>query len=269
MKTLVALAALALVTIAASSSIGAPPGAPTTRLFTLHATAYACATQADGVCLGYNGVTPAQTMDVNLGDTVVVTLVNDIATTLPAGAPPHLSTANVSYHVHGMAMSVANDGVPAHAGTQLPDSTAGPGVTRVYTFRAAHVGVWHYHDHTLGADGAEGVKRGLFGMIVVRSGSEPRPNTVIDAHILDDGFNGGAPLAAAAVAGKTFEVDVVGLGEFIWSVTLESPNGTAVGTLLIGPGISERFVVPQAQVGTYTLTAKFGPFTKHAWVVVS
>lgn len=269
MKAVVALAALALVTIAVSSSIGAPPGAPTTRLFTLETTAYACATQADGVCLGYGGITPAPTMDVNLGDTVVVTLVNHIASTLSPGAPAHLATANISYHVHGMAMTIANDGIPSHPGTQMPDSTAGPGATRVYTFRAAHAGVWHYHDHTLGADGAEGVKRGLYGTIVVRSGSEPRPATTIDAHVITAGINGGAGLAASAPVGKTFELDVVGLGEYIWSVTLKAPNGTALGTLNIGPGISERFIVPNATAGTYTLTAKFGPYTHHGTVVVS
>jgi FtsP/CotA-like multicopper oxidase with cupredoxin domain len=249
-----ALAVLGLLLVTAvATSFAAPPGPPATRAFTLHAVAFSCPEADDGVCLGYAGAVPGPFLDVNLGDTVVVTLVNDIATTLPPGAPSHLATSAISFHVHGMAIANAMDGIPAHAGTQIPDSTVAPGASRAYTMRAVYPGVWHYHDHVLGADGQEGVERGLYGTIVVRSGAEPRPANALDLHMLDSGANGGRGLDAALPIAP-FEVAATGMGNLIWTITMTGPGGFAQ-TIEVAPGTSERILVATPLAGVYPWTA--------------
>lgn len=241
-------------------ALSAPPGLPQTRAFTFEVTAASCTFADDRVCLAYNGQVPGPTLDVKLGDTVVITLVNRIAETLPAGAPTHLATTSVSWHVHGMAVSVANDGVG--------DSSAPPGGSYTYTARAAFVGSWHYHDHIIGADGDEGATRGLYGGLIVRNGAEPRAATVLDLHLLDDGENGGRGLNANVSAGSSFEILVVGLENLHWRVELKDPSGATVGTFEAWPGLSGRIRVDDAQPGTYVWTARgFG--TKTGQVVVS
>lgn len=244
---------------AAYPTMGAPPAAASVVAVTLEVVAFACTYETDGVCLAYNGVAPGPMIDVRVGDTLVVTLVNRIAQTLPAGAPAHLADAPVSWHVHGTAVSAAMDGVSAHEGTNLIESVAHPGESFTYTTRAAFAGSWHYHDHVIGLDGDEGVRRGLYGGLVVRNGAEPRPPAVLDLHLLDDGANGGRGLNAAVAAGEDFEILVVALENLVRTVQLRDPNGTLLDSALVGPGMSERFLVEDAAPGTYTWsTTGFG-----------
>lgn len=252
---------------AAYPSLGSAPAGPQTRAFTFEVTAFSCPYD-DGVCLAYNAVVPGPLLDVNVGDTIEITLVNRIAQTLPPGAPAHLATVSVSWHVHGTAVPAEMDGVAAHEGTQLVESVAPPGGSFTYRTRAAFVGTWHYHDHVIGLDGDEGARRGLYGSLVVRNGAEPRPDAVYDLHMLDDGANGGRGMNAALPAGSSFEIVVVGLENVPWRVTLTEPDGDPIGTIEASPGLSGRFDVDDALPGEYTWRAT-GLGTKTGKVIVS
>jgi FtsP/CotA-like multicopper oxidase with cupredoxin domain len=239
---MVALLALATL-LAAASTLGSPPGPPTERQFTLVAMTGPC----EG-CYSFNGTIPGPTLDVNLGDTIVVTLVNQLAD-------------NASFHVHGMTIASSLDGVRPHGETQLRDSTAPPGGSFTYRFRASFAGTWHYHDHAVGGnEGQDGVHRGLYGAVLVRTGAEPR-GSVIDMHFLDDGAH---LSTTTAPAGQPLDIAVVGLGDRVW--TIDFPR---VGSVVVGPGMSERIIIPTPS-GTYAWTATSDLFdTDSGEVVVS
>lgn len=244
-RGLVGVLAIALVLTVGVATLGAAPGPATTRTFTLDVTEVACATpRADGKpCLAYNGQVPGPTLDVNAGDTLVIRLVNR-------------GTEAVSWHVHGMVLPTTMDGMRAHDGTMFEDAYAPPGGEFTYTVRAQYVGTWHYHDHVLGNDGKEGMSRGLFGALLVRNGAEARPDVTLDLHVMDKA-DGWSRLNATVPIGADVDVAVVGLGDGVWNVTLRSPAGVVVGNTLVGPGVSERLHIEDAQVGDYTWTAKY------------
>lgn len=237
----------------ASTSWGAPPAAPQTRAFTLVAEPIPCAPvfEADGVCLGYNGLIPGPTLDVNLGDTLVITLVNHY-------------TRPVSWHVHGTVLAADMDGIAAHPGTGLVESVAQPGGSFTYTVRAGYAGAWHYHDHVLGHDGSEGARRGLYGGLIVRNGAEQRHEAVYDVHLLDAGANGKHGLNVTTNA-TSFEVLVAGLGNFIRTVSLRDPTGATIDSARIGPGMSDRLQANATIPGVYKVT--FPGFTGNVTVV--
>lgn len=251
-----AFAALAL----APGGIAPGPTPPQERAYALEAVAFACATQPDKVCLGYGGAAPGPLLDVNEGDLVTLTLFNNVSRTVwaldaPLAVKARLANASISFHVHGTALSAAEDGVAAHAGTALVPSVAAPNGSFTYHVRAAFAGTWHYHDHVLGADGSEGIARGLYGTLLVRPPLAQRPDRVLDLHLLDKGANGGQGLDADVAAGSSFEVAVVGLGNWVWDVQLRDPSGAPVGALALGPGESESIRVDHAQAGTYRWSA--------------
>lgn len=240
-------------------ALSAPPGPPTTRYFDWDVTAASCP-YADGVCLAYNGTVPGPTLDINLGDTLVINLTNRIAETLPR-ADDELSTTRVSWHVHGMSVTVDNDGVGI--------SSAAPNGTFQYTARAAFAGDWHYHDHVIGPDGDEGSRRGLYGGLIVRNGAEPRADRVFDLHLLDAGPNGGRGLWGNVSAGESFEILVVGLENFGWTVRLYDPSNAIVQEVAAWPGLSERIRVEDARPGTYQWTASGLGALRSGQVIVS
>lgn len=249
-----------LVLASVPGGIAPGPVAPLERAFALEAVAFACPTQADGVCLGYGGAAPGPLLDVNEGDLVTLTLFNNVSRTVWAlDASPatkaRLGGAIVSFHVHGTSLSAAEDGVAAHPGTRLIESVAHPNGSFTYRMRAAFGGTWHYHDHVLGADGSEGIARGLYGALLVRPPLAQRPDRVLDLHLLDAGANGGQGLDADVAAGARFEVAVVGLGNWVWDVQLRDPSGALVHALTLGPGESESILVDGAKPGTYRWSA--------------
>jgi FtsP/CotA-like multicopper oxidase with cupredoxin domain len=259
-RLLLALALLGLAA-AAYSGMGATPGPTQLREFTLEVTAAACPYKAQGewLCLAYNGQIPGPMLDVDLGDTISITLVNKIAETIWQTnasdlTKARLANASVSWHVHGTAVPNEMDGIDAHPGTSLLRSVAEPGGSFVYVTRAAFAGAWHYHDHVLGFDGAEGVARGLYGGLVVRNGAQLRPETSLDLHLLDSGANGGRGLDASVAQGTSFEILLVGLENFVRTVELRHPGG-AIEKKTVGPGMSDRFVVAEAQAGDYVWRA--------------
>lgn len=232
MSRLALVLALLLALAGSAVTLGSPPGAPQERGFTLVAMAG-----------GYNGSAPGPLLDVDVGDTVVVTLVNELA-------------QNVSFHVHGMAIAEAMDGTSAHAGTQLVDSTAPPGGSFTYRFRAPYAGVWHYHDHAGMGESASG---GFFGTIVVRAPGEARPASATDVHLLD----GKCPTVPASVAGPA-ELDVTALGNDVWTASV---GGAAARTL--GPATSARFTEATPGTYAYSFTSLYWGEDCHGSVTVS
>lgn len=114
---------------------------------------------------------PGPTLEVIEGDCLAVQLTNDAAVPL-------------SMHAHGVGYTVLSDGTP------LNDSCVAPGRTRTFVFEThtptaradgtidpGSAGYWHYHDHCVGSPhGTGGLKKGLFGALIVRRASDPLPD---------------------------------------------------------------------------------------------
>jgi FtsP/CotA-like multicopper oxidase with cupredoxin domain len=96
----------------------------------------------------YNGTTPGPEITAQEGDLIEVTLTNvDIE-------------SGVTLHWHGYDVPNAEDGAPGVTQEAVP-----PGGRYVYRFLADQVGTYWYHTHQVSS---EGVRRGLFGALVVR-----------------------------------------------------------------------------------------------------
>lgn len=98
--------------------------------------------------IAYDGQVPGPTIEVNAGDRVVIQLTNDTD-------EPH------SIHTHVVRFAKDSDGTGA--------SIVQPGDTKTVEWLAVYAGTFPYHDH---ADEAEGIKRGLFGALVVHAPDE-------------------------------------------------------------------------------------------------
>jgi FtsP/CotA-like multicopper oxidase with cupredoxin domain len=99
----------------------------------------------------YNGSAPGPEITAVEGDLIEVTLTNvDIE-------------SGVTLHWHGYDVPNAEDGAPG-----VTQAAVLPGGRHVYRFLADQVGTYWYHTHQVSS---EGVRRGLFGALVVR----PRP----------------------------------------------------------------------------------------------
>lgn len=121
----------------------------------------------------YNGTVPGPTIDVNLGDTVVVNFKNDL---------PEPTTL----HWHGMDVPANMDG--SHIAQGLVPS----GGTFRYEFKALNAATYWYHPHI---HSNEQVEMGLYGAFIIRDPIEdarinvPRENEFIlfvDDILLDD-----------------------------------------------------------------------------------
>ena len=98
----------------------------------------------------YNGQVPGPTIRVTEGDTLRVTLRNEL-------------NEPTSIHWHGLHVPNAMDGVPP-----LTQEAVEPGGTFVYEFTVSHAGTFMYHSHV---DAAEQIDRGLYGPLIV----DPQP----------------------------------------------------------------------------------------------
>lgn len=114
---------------------------------------------------------PGPVLEIWEGDTLEIELVNN-------------TDRRLSIHPHGVDYSVDSDGSP------LNDSFNEPGQTRTYVWRTrapakgprnlwlpGSAGYWHYHDHAMGGDhGTEGLRKGLYGALVVRRKGDILPD---------------------------------------------------------------------------------------------
>jgi len=123
--------------------------------------------------LAFNGTIPGPTIIISEGDVAIVRLINKTPT-------------QVSIHAHGVHYDIKSDGT-LHTGSFAPPDgeyvykwTAGPGTA----------GTWHYHDHVAFGSEVEGIERGLYGALIVRSRGEPTPDKEFVLFMIEETFNG-------------------------------------------------------------------------------
>ena len=112
----------------------------------------------------YDGRVPGPTLRVRLGETVRVTLKNQLP-------------VPTTIHWHGVRLPNAMDGVPNV--TQPP---VAPGESFVYEFTPKDAGTFWFHPHVRSM---EQVERGLYGMLVVED-PDPLPYSQDVTWVLDD-----------------------------------------------------------------------------------
>lgn len=143
-----------------------PPPSTGTRRYTLTA-APTTVQLFDGQPVkvwAYNGQVPGPILRVRLGETLEVTLDNQL---------PQPTTI----HWHGVRVPNAMDGVPGV--TQPP---VAPGDKFVYRFTPKDAGTFWFHPHVRGA---EQVERGLYGVLIVDD-AQPMPYSRDQVWVLDD-----------------------------------------------------------------------------------
>ncbi|MER5336616.1 multicopper oxidase family protein [Micromonospora sp. NPDC002717] len=138
----------------------APTAGEPTRRFTLTAgTATVSVSGRDVEAWAFNGQVPGPELTATVGDVLEVTLRNrDIG-------------RGVTLHWHGYDVPNSQDGVPG-----VTQATVLPGQEFVYRFRADQVGTYWYHTHAVSDIG---VRKGLYGVLVVR----PAPVTGVDVTV--------------------------------------------------------------------------------------
>ncbi|MEH0824355.1 MULTISPECIES: multicopper oxidase family protein [unclassified Micromonospora] len=131
-----------------------------TRRFTLTAgTATVSVSGRDVAAWAFNGQVPGPELTATVGDVLEVTLRNrDIA-------------RGVTLHWHGYDVPNSQDGVPG-----VTQAAVLPGQEFVYRFRTDQVGTYWYHTHAVSDIG---VRKGLYGVLVVR----PAPVTGVDVTV--------------------------------------------------------------------------------------
>jgi FtsP/CotA-like multicopper oxidase with cupredoxin domain len=155
---------------------GAAPfvGEPTKRFLLTAATATVRVSGRDVAAWAFNGQVPGPELTATVGDVVEVTLRNrDI-------------TRGVTLHWHGYDVPNSQDGVPG-----MTQPAVLPGQQFVYRFRADQAGTYWYHTHAVSD---VGVRKGLYGVLVVRPGPVSGVDTAVVVHTL-----AGRPLPAPAV----------------------------------------------------------------------
>ena len=164
---------------------------------------------------------PGPTIEMTEGDCLQVTLVND-------------SPRKLSMHAHGVHYTVRSDGTP------LNKSCVAPGRSRTYVFEApppttrtdgtldpGTAGYWHYHDHCVGTDhGTGGVRKGLFGALIVRRAGDPVPDrppfVVVFRDITINGRKAPNTPTFEANEGERVEFVVIGHGNFMHTFHLHA-----------------------------------------------
>lgn len=96
--------------------------------------------------LSYNGQVPGPMIRVTEGDTLRVTLRNEL-------------NEPTTIHWHGLHVPNAMDGVPG-----VTQDAVEPGASFTYEFVVSHAGTFMYHSHT---DAAEQIDAGLYGPLIV------------------------------------------------------------------------------------------------------
>jgi manganese oxidase len=100
----------------------------------------------------YNGQVPGPTIRVTEGDTLRVTLSNELAQA-------------TAIHWHGLHVPNAMDGVPPYTQPAIE-----PGQRFTYEFVASHAGTFMYHSHL---NAVEQIDRGLYGALIIDPATTP------------------------------------------------------------------------------------------------
>jgi FtsP/CotA-like multicopper oxidase with cupredoxin domain len=183
------------------------------------------AEKISGQLIGYGltpgGATvPGPVLEMSEGDTLEIDLVN--TTDKP-----------VSLHPHGVDYDVNSDG------TEMNNSVTSPGQRRTYVWRTheryqrkdrtwaeGSAGYWHYHDHAMGTPhGTEGIRRGLYGALVVRRRGDVLPERQFTIVFNDMSINNlvapDTPLLEARL-GQRVEFVVIGHGDMFHTFHLHA-----------------------------------------------
>jgi FtsP/CotA-like multicopper oxidase with cupredoxin domain len=181
-RSMLAGAAVSVVAPAAATTLGAAPvaaaqgngqGNPNdgeTRRITMYAEVLPSGLVGYGLAPG-KATVPGPILEIWEGDTLEIELVNN-------------TDKRLSIHPHGVDYSVDSDGSPLNA------SFNEPGETRTYVWRTrapvkakgniwipGSAGYWHYHDHAMGGShGTEGLRKGLYGALIVRRKGDILPD---------------------------------------------------------------------------------------------
>eukprot|EP00899_Mesostigma_viride_P000838 jgi/Mesvir1/10755/Mv13824-RA.1 len=136
----------------------------------------------DRTVITVNGIYPGPTIDVNYGDDVVVTVVNQ------------LYTEDTSVHFHGMFQNrtVWFDGAPHVSQCGIP-----PGSSMTYRFKAEPIGTHWWHSHT-GLQKTEG----MYGAIIVRGGDTYGEDEELPVILLNDWWHAAAKAQMTGLLGS-------------------------------------------------------------------
>jgi FtsP/CotA-like multicopper oxidase with cupredoxin domain len=141
------------------AGVAATVGEPTRRFTLTAGTTTVRVGGRDVPAWGFNGQVPGPELTATVGDVIEVTLRNsDIE-------------RGVTLHWHGYDVPNDQDGVPG-----VTQAAVLPGQEFVYRFRADQAGTYWYHTHAVSD---VGVRKGLYGMLVVH----PAPVTGVDVTV--------------------------------------------------------------------------------------
>jgi FtsP/CotA-like multicopper oxidase with cupredoxin domain len=147
------------------------PATGITKKFTLTISAFDWEVAPGAIyrAIGYNKQLPGPVLEVNAGDRVELTLINETD-------QPH------SAHTHVVEFEASSDGSGEHADAADGDNNHGvaPAKGRVtVVWNAVYAGTFPYHDHAHADHGAgepDGLTAGLVGALVVNPPDRPRPD---------------------------------------------------------------------------------------------
>ncbi|MGH2755729.1 MAG: multicopper oxidase domain-containing protein [Actinomycetota bacterium] len=191
---------------------------------------------------------PGPTIQMEEGDCLQINLVND-------------TDERLSFHPHGVDYTVASDG------TRLNNSCVEPGRARTYVVQAhapntrtdgsidpGSAGYWHYHDHCMGTPhGTTGIKKGLFGALVVRRAGDLRPDRAPHVLVMQGrSFNlKRAPRTPTIKAdlGERVEFIVIGHGELFHTFHLHGHRWADNRTGVLRSPADETPIIDNRVVG--------------------
>lgn len=156
----------------------------------------------------YNGQVPGPTIRVTEGDTLRVTLANEL----------QQATA---IHWHGLHVPNNMDGVPPF--TQAPIE---PGQRFTYEFPASHAGTFMYHSHL---NAVEQIDRGLYGVLIIDPATPPPTRFDEEFTMLLSAWDTAAMPAAghAMPGGGTMPGQTGGMGGMAMNYNYFTINGKA------------------------------------------
>ncbi|MFW6724981.1 multicopper oxidase domain-containing protein [Streptomyces sp. MAR4 CNY-716] len=154
---------------------------------------------------------PGPLLEMYEGDSMMIKLVNNL-------------DIEASLHVHGVDYDIDNDGTP------MTNSAVPPGGSRDYvwhshtagtrrdgTIQPGSAGYWNYHDHAVGTPhGTGGVRRGLYGGLIVRRRGDKLPDKQFVIVFNDNTINNVAGHGPdfTATLGERCEIIMITHGEF-------------------------------------------------------
>ena len=216
-----------------------PPGPKNPRRITLYAENLPNGDMGYGLEPG-KATIPGPLIEMVEGETLEVELVNN-------------SDVTASLHVHGVDYEVSSDG------TRMNNSVVEPGGRRTYVWRThaqgrrpggtiepGSAGYWHYHDHVVGSDhGTGGIKKGLYGPLVVRRKGDVRPDktfTVVFNDVMINNMRGEGPHFLAKI-GERVEFIVITHGSAFHTIHIHGHRWADNRTgLLEGPQDPSRII---------------------------